>query len=90
MSQSLKWESSISAAIVLALPASCLLVATSGDAARIIGARPNDHCGEEIWSADLNGDGFKDLMIGSIISEGSARRPFAGACFLAQAKGQWL
>lgn len=52
------------------------------DATRVFGARQNDFCGEELWSADLNGDGFKELILGCIISEGPAKRPFAGACFV--------
>lgn len=52
------------------------------NATRIFGARQNDFCGEELWSADLNGDGFKELILGCIISEGPAKRPFAGACFI--------
>jgi hypothetical protein len=63
-------------------PAILSLASPPADATRIFGARAFDYCGEELWSADINGDGFNDLIIGALTSAGPFGRPLSGACFV--------
>lgn len=49
----------------------------------ILGARKNDYLGTELFTADVNGDGVQDLIIGAQNHDGPAGdRPTAGGVFV--------